>query len=100
MVTVDSGEEFTVEVSGAFDDVEDLSEVPTPFTPACDGHALAPIAGPIVLRGAKPRDVVAIDLNRGTPRSVSARARSRETSGCCARECVSAPKRDPTQKLT
>ena len=30
---VDSGEEFTVEVRAAFDDVEDMSAVPTPFTP-------------------------------------------------------------------
>jgi len=52
-ITVDSGEEFTVEVRGAFDDVEDISAVPTPFTPACDGHPLAPIAGPIVVRGAR-----------------------------------------------
>lgn len=37
--------------------------VPTPFTPACDGHPLAPIAGPIVMRGAKSGDVVAIDHN-------------------------------------
>jgi hypothetical protein len=37
-MTVDPGEEFTVEVRGAFDDVEDISAVPTPFTPACDGH--------------------------------------------------------------
>src|SRR5438552_14899243 len=34
----DSGEEFTVEVRGAFDDVLDISAVPTPFTPACNGH--------------------------------------------------------------
>jgi amidase len=61
-MTVDPGEEFTVEVRGAFDDVEDISAVPTPFTPACDGHPLAPIAGPIVVRGAKPGDVVAINL--------------------------------------
>jgi acetamidase/formamidase len=61
-MTVDSGEEFTVEVRGAFDDVEDISAVPTSFTPACDGHPLAPIAGPIVVRDAKPGDVVAIDL--------------------------------------
>jgi hypothetical protein len=47
-MTVDSGEEFTVEVRGAFDDVEDISAVPTPFTPACDRHPVAPIAGPIV----------------------------------------------------
>jgi hypothetical protein len=37
MVT-DSGEGFTIEVSGAFDDVEDISAVPTPITPACDGY--------------------------------------------------------------
>jgi acetamidase/formamidase len=49
-------------VRGAFDDVEDIRAVPTPFTPACDGHPLAPITGPIELRGAKPGDVVAIDL--------------------------------------
>ena len=66
-MTVDSGEEFTVEVRGAFDDVEDISAVPTPFTPACDGHPLAPIAGPIVVRGAEPGDVVAIDLIELTP---------------------------------
>jgi acetamidase/formamidase len=66
-MTVDSGEEFTVEVRGAFDDVEDISAVPTPFTPACDGHPLAPITGPIGVRGAKPGDVVAIDLIELTP---------------------------------
>src|SRR5437588_12785681 len=66
-MTVDSGEEFTVEVRGAFDDVEDISAVPTPFTPACDGHPLAPIAGPIVVRGAKAGDVVAIELIELTP---------------------------------
>jgi acetamidase/formamidase len=59
-MTVDSGEEFTVEVRGAFDDVEDVRS-PTPFTRACDGHPLAPIAGPIVVRGANPGDAVAID---------------------------------------
>src|SRR6266481_8974258 len=47
--------------------LEDISAVPTPFTPACDGHPLAPIAGPIVVRGAKPGDVVAIDLIELTP---------------------------------
>jgi amidase len=61
-MTVDSGEEFTVEVRGAFDDVDDIRAVPTPFTPACDGHPLAPITGPIVVRGAEAGDVVAIDL--------------------------------------
>jgi len=66
-MTVDSGEEFTIEVRGAFDDIEDISSVPTPFTPACDGHPLAPITGPIVVRGAQPGDVVAIDLVELTP---------------------------------
>jgi len=37
MVTVDSGKEFSVEARDAFDDVDDISAVPTPFTPACDG---------------------------------------------------------------
>jgi hypothetical protein len=55
-IAVDAGAEFTVEVRGAFDDVEDISAVRTPFTRACDGHPLAPIAGPIVVRGAKPGD--------------------------------------------
>lgn len=59
-VTVDSGEELTVEVRGAFNDVEDISAVS--FTPAFDGCPLAPITGPIVVRGAKPGDVSAIDL--------------------------------------
>ena len=66
-MTIDSGEEFTVEVRGALDDVEDIRAVPTPFTPACDGHPLAPITGPIVVREAKPGDVVAIDLIQLTP---------------------------------
>lgn len=34
-----------VEVRDAFDDVEDIDPVPTPFTPASDDHPLAPIAG-------------------------------------------------------
>jgi len=58
-MTIESG--GRVEVRGAFDDVEDISAVPTPFTPACEGHPLAPIAGAIVVRGAKPGDGVAID---------------------------------------
>src|SRR6516165_1109742 len=41
-MTVESGKEFTVQVRGAFDDVEDIRAGPTPFTPACDGHPLAP----------------------------------------------------------
>jgi acetamidase/formamidase len=66
-ISVESGEEFTIEVRGAFDDVEDIRTVPTPFTPACDGHPLAPITGPIEVRGAEPGDVVAIDLIELTP---------------------------------
>jgi acetamidase/formamidase len=61
-MSVQSGEEFTIEVRGALDDVEDIRAVPTPFMPACDGHPLAAIIGPIEVRGAKPGDVVAIDL--------------------------------------
>jgi hypothetical protein len=34
-----------VEVRDAFDDVEDIDAVPTPFTAASDDHPLAPIAG-------------------------------------------------------
>ena len=41
-MTVDSGEELTVEVRGAFDDVENISAIPTPFTPAGDGPRTAP----------------------------------------------------------
>jgi acetamidase/formamidase len=60
-MTVDVGEEFTAEARGAFDGFEDISAVSTPFAPACDGHPLAPITEPIVVRGAKPGDVAAID---------------------------------------
>jgi amidase len=59
---VESGEEFTVQVRGGFADVADIRQVPTPFTPECDGHPLAPIAGPIRVRGAEPGDAVVIDL--------------------------------------
>ena len=52
---------FAVEVRGAFDGVEEISAVPMLFTPAHDKHPLAPIAGPIVVRGAKPSDVVMIE---------------------------------------
>ena len=60
-MSVDAGEEFTVEVRGAFDDVDEITAVPIPVTPAWDGHPLAPIAGPIVVRGAKAGDVVEIE---------------------------------------
>jgi amidase len=64
---IDSGGEVTLEVRGAFADVPDIRDVPTPFTPACDGHPLAPIAGPVKVRGAEPGDVVVIDLLEITP---------------------------------
>jgi hypothetical protein len=63
----DNGEEFAVEERGAFDDVEDIIAPATTFTPACASHPLAPIAGPIVVRGANPGDLVAIDLIELTP---------------------------------
>jgi amidase len=66
-MTIDSGQEVTLEVRGAFADVRDIRDVPTPFTPACDGHPLAPIAGPVRVRGAEPGDAVAIDLLEITP---------------------------------
>ena len=66
-LSIDSGEDVTLEVRGAFADVADVRQVPTPFTPACDGHPLAPIAGPVWVRGAAPGDAVAIDLLEITP---------------------------------
>jgi acetamidase/formamidase len=84
-MSVDSGEEFTVEVRGAFDDVEDIRAVPTPFTPACDGHPLAPITGPIELRGAKPGDVVAIDLIELIPFGFGKSAILRDFGGAAPR---------------
>jgi len=41
--------------------------VPTPFTPACDGHPLAPVAGPVRVRGAEPGDAVVVELLEITP---------------------------------
>jgi amidase len=67
-LTVDAGEEFTVEVRGAFEDVPDIRTVPTPFTPACDGHPLAPIAGPVWVRAAAPGDAVIVELLEVLPR--------------------------------
>jgi amidase len=67
VLEVKSGEEFTLEVGGAFRDVPEIRLVPTPFTPACDGHPLAPIAGPVRLRGARPGDAIAVDLLEITP---------------------------------
>jgi len=39
---VQSGDEFTIEVGGAFDDVSDIESIPTPFTPECEGHPCGP----------------------------------------------------------
>jgi amidase len=60
--TIDPGAEVTLVVRGAFADVEDIRDIPTPFTPACDGHPLAPVSGPIAVNGAKPGDAVLIDI--------------------------------------
>ena len=60
-------EAFTLEVRGAFADVADIRTVPTPFTPACDGHPLAPIAGPVRIRGARPGDAIVVELLEITP---------------------------------
>ncbi|MCY4430771.1 MAG: acetamidase/formamidase family protein [Rhodospirillales bacterium] len=60
--TIDSGSEVSLVVRGAFADIEDIRNVPTPFTPACDGHPLAPVSGPIRVNGAKPGDAVLVDL--------------------------------------
>lgn len=62
IMAIEPGEEVRVEVRGAFDDIEDIAAVPVPFTPACDGHPLAPITGPILVKGAEPGDSVAIDV--------------------------------------
>ena len=61
-MTIDPGAEIEVIVDGAFDDIEDIARVPTPFTPESEGHPLAPVTGPIAVRGARPGDSVAIDL--------------------------------------
>ena len=60
--TIESGEEVSLVVRGAFADIEDIRDVPTPFTPACDGHPLAPVSGPIHVTGAEPGDAVLVDI--------------------------------------
>src|SRR5215510_15849855 len=66
-LTIDPGEEVQLTVRGAFADVADISEVPVPFTPACNGHPLAPIAGPVRVSGAEPGDAVVVELLEITP---------------------------------
>ena len=67
VMTIDPGEEVELQVRGAFSDIDDIKSVPTPFTPASEGHPLAPIAGPVLVRGAEPGDAVLIDLLEITP---------------------------------
>ena len=52
---------------GAFDDVPDIRGVPTPYTPACDGHPLAPIVCPVYVCGGHPGDAVVTELLALTP---------------------------------
>ena len=73
-MTIDSGEEVDVDVEGAFVDVEDIRDIPTPFTPESEGHPLAPITGPIAIRGAEPGDSVTIELLDITPYGTGANA--------------------------
>ncbi len=73
-ITIDPGTEITVEVRGAFADIKDIRTVPTPFTPESEGHPLAPIAGPIWVRGAEPGDAVVVELLEITPRGVGVNA--------------------------
>ena len=69
VMTVDPGEEFRIDVLGSLKEIEDVRTVPTPFTPECEGHPLSPVAGPIVVRGAEPGDVVVIELLEITPQA-------------------------------
>ena len=49
-LTIDPGEEVALEVRGAFPDIDDIKSVLPPFTLASEGHPLAPIAGPALVR--------------------------------------------------
>ncbi len=60
--TIQPGEEIEVIVEGAFVDIDDITAIPTPFTPESEGHPLAPIAGPIAVSGAEPGDSVIVNL--------------------------------------
>ena len=98
-LTIDPGAEIEVTVDGAFDEIEDIAEVPTPFTPASEGHPLAPVTGPIAVRGARPGDSVAIDLlaiealRRGRQRGA---ARLRRAQGRSSPSPPSSPARSAT----
>jgi hypothetical protein len=78
MVTVDSGDDFSVEARGVFDDVDDISAVPDtvhtgPRRPAPGADSRADRRG-----GAKSGDVVAVDLIELTPIGVGKSAILRE----------------------
>ena len=72
--SIDPGDEIDVVVEGAFEDIEDIDAVPTPFTPESEGHPLAPITGPIAVRGAEPGDSVAVHLLSLEPSGVGINA--------------------------
>lgn len=61
-MTIEPGATIDVEVRGAFDDIRDIAAVPVPFTPACDGHPLAPITGPIRVAGAEVGDSLTVEV--------------------------------------
>lgn len=73
-VCIAPGEEVELIVEGAFIDVKDINDVPTPFTPESDGHPLAPIAGPIEVAGAAPGDSVIVELLDLQPEGVGVNA--------------------------
>ena len=64
---IEPGEVVRIEVDGSLKEIDDVTTVPTPFTPESEGHPLSPIAGPIVVRGAEPGDAVRIELLEITP---------------------------------
>ena len=68
------GEAFTIEIRGAFEDVTDIGAIPTPFTPASEGHPLAPISGPVAVEGAMPGDSVVVELQSITPHGTGSNA--------------------------
>jgi amidase len=72
--TIEPGAKVELVVEGAFVDVKDIKAVPVPFTPACDGHPLAPIAGPIRVRGAEPGDSLAVTLEAIRPVGIGCNA--------------------------
>jgi len=71
---IQPGDEFTIEVGGAFDDVSDIESIPTPFTPECEGHPVAPISGPVAVQGAELGDSVVIELEEITPHGIGQNA--------------------------